>query len=576
MSSASQAGAARPSRAASRASNAPEPAGPRAPSRAGTQHEEEQVEDTLTANPRAFLGDDVPERPELTNDQVNVSTRFNVTDEALASNINWGQIGATTRDAIIGASRNAANGSMQRSMTAVTALQSGVNTHINRQVVWNEYLNAEVRWIRNRLTEKDLRMDAMQDEIDRAYADVNDLSQVVDLQKDLIQAYKDQVAALQLHVQQGNRGKATEPPTFKGGEDGISLHDWLNHMAVYFENTGVVLDSMRISQAMSRLRGPAQKLLNHYWEKLRNKEPLGTYKEFEDTLASAYGKRDPKYSAAEELKTHWANKDLARKDFMEWISRYRVLADIIGSTITDETHITEIKEILETNIKVSLVPLEMQKLVPTTWQKYLDMVLEMYKVLHPQKTTEKVFKDKGKAKESGGDKSDNKGKTKEVNAVQSADSNKKEPCGICLALKRTGRAKTHVTADCFDNPSRKAAGTSSSPAQGSSSGQGQSGQGQRSGGGSTGSTASKKNNKGAVGKFKARVVELQNELTSLAEALEENDEGGSTPTAQVNTAHIEEIVDDNDDKGQRQGLYRPPGKRSNPGAQTASDFLQRM
>ena len=70
MSSASQAGAARPSRAASRASNAPEPAGPRAPSRAGTQHEEEQVEETLTAASGAFLGDGVPARPELTGGQV--------------------------------------------------------------------------------------------------------------------------------------------------------------------------------------------------------------------------------------------------------------------------------------------------------------------------------------------------------------------------------------------------------------------------------------------------------------------------------------------------------------------------
>ena len=86
--------------------------------------------------------------------------------------------------------------------------------------------------------------------------------------------------------------KISEPPTFAGSESGISLNDWLEHVALYFSATSIVTDKQKIVYALTRVRHPAQKYLNSYYRKNEAGEDLGSWTDFRKQLNDIYGQRD--------------------------------------------------------------------------------------------------------------------------------------------------------------------------------------------------------------------------------------------------------------------------------------------
>ncbi|KAF7794675.1 hypothetical protein EIP86_005813 [Pleurotus ostreatoroseus] len=247
--------------------------------------------------------------------------------------------------------------------------------------------------------------------------------------------------------------------------------------------------------------------MKDYYEKNKSGASLGYFVDFEKQLVAIYGQRDTKETAKKEITELWANTSLAQKDFIKYCERYRTLACIVE--YEDKLHIDKI-----TNI-------------PAKWEEYLEVLLEIYKELHPEKSKSSIFGTSNTDKDNNGAKNDSanssKGKGKEANSQQVVA----KFCQICSGKGQKGKAKTHNTVDCYDKPGnehRRPAPKTSTSSSSSSSSSGSKGQ---------------KTFKGKK-TIMARLAELQAELEQLGD-----DDGAASPAATitVNSATIEEIVD---------------------------------
>jgi len=98
----------------------------------------------------------------------------------------------------------------------------------------------------------------------------------------------------------------------------------------------------------------------------------------------------------------WVNKDLAKKNFVKYAERYRTLARIVN--YRDEVHIDKMKEVIPDELRNMLVIYEITNQSPKTWNDYLKLLIQAYKVLHPDKAQGTIFSPEANVEKSGGKK----------------------------------------------------------------------------------------------------------------------------------------------------------------------------
>lgn len=358
---------------------------------------------------------------------------------------------------------------------------------------------------------------------------------------DLLKRQLDQLPADAGNGGSGRQPKMPDPPTFSGsGESKSTLEDWLNHVTLYCSSVGIVTDKQKIIYALGRLRSPATTYMRSYFDKNRENKDLGSWDDFIKELWGIYGQLDESSGAKDEIAKLWENKHLAKEDFLKYAEQYKTLARLVD--YEDKLHIDKLFDVIPQDLRQTLVYMKVSNTVPKKWTEFMDILILMYKELHPKKVQSHIFQNGKKDKDNGNSTSNDKGKGKQE-ANSSNTQKAKKFCKICDAMGKKSKAKSHNTDDCYDKPgneSKRPAASSSLSSGTSSSAQGQQRSGSASGTsqGSRGPGVNKPRNFSAM---KARAMEL---LATLKEL--DSDEAGTSPagTANISTASIQEVVDD--------------------------------
>ena len=378
---------------------------------------------------------------------------------------------------------------------------------------------------------------------------LNTLTTLVNNQQQLVQSYKSQVDALPAggggHSRQPKIG---EPPIFKGSDDKIKLEEWRNLISLWCAHEGITTDKQKIVTALSRLQGPAHKYMESYYDRVGRNLDLGSWDDFVDELAQIYGQRDDKEGAKKEITALFSNKELASKDFIKYAERFRTLGRLTG--YDDELLIDKLREVISRDMRIALVG-KGSKDVPKKWTEFLDMLLEFYKELNPEKTRGTVFS-KSSSDNSGSTPMEvdvaeksrkGKGKGKQV---ATASTDKKKFCHVC-------HKTTHNTQDCY----RLAENADKKPKPRTQP----SGNEQKAGG--SGTQASK------PGKVKkTRVVQI--EVTDDEDDTPKS--SASISTARIEEEDVKELALIEEDEPQSRSSRSRAGKAV---TSTTSDFLKR-
>ncbi|KAK7452104.1 hypothetical protein VKT23_012209 [Stygiomarasmius scandens] len=239
------------------------------------------------------------------------------------------------------------------------------------------------------------------------------LHQLVATQGELLQSYKAQLD--KIPAEAGGSGKITkysEPPTFSGSDNKMTLEDWLNchiYISLYCSSTGIVTDHQKIVCGLTCLRAPATTYMKWYFDATRRNEDLGSWDKFVKELTAIYGRRDETQGAKDELTALWANKTLASKDFIKYAEQYRTLACIVE--YEDKLHVDKLSDVIPQEFRNSLVMIKVTGKLPEKWDDFLELLLETYKALHPEKSKNHIFGNK-------------KGSEPDPNAMQIDQANK--------------------------------------------------------------------------------------------------------------------------------------------------------
>jgi len=181
-----------------------------------------------------------------------------------------------------------------------------------------------------------------------------------------------------------SKAKVPEPPTFAGSENKIHLYDWLSQIALYCLASGITADDQKIVCALTRLCAPASTYMKSYYDKVQAGQDVRSWGDFAQELKNIYRQQDDKEGAKKELTALWVNKDLAKKNLVKYTEQYRTLARIVN--YSNEVHIDKMKEVILDELRNALVIYEITNQSPKTWDDYLKLLMQAYKVLHPDKT----------------------------------------------------------------------------------------------------------------------------------------------------------------------------------------------
>ncbi|EED81932.1 predicted protein [Postia placenta Mad-698-R] len=308
--------------------------------------------------------------------------------------------------------------------------------------------------------------------------------------------------------------KIGEPPAFKGSEDKTKLEEWLDLIVLWCEHEGVATDKQRIVTALSKLQGPAHQYMKSYYVKMREGKDLGTWKAFVAELAQIYRQCNDKEGAKKEITALFINKDLASKDFVKYAERFRTLGRL--TEYDDSLLIDKLREVIPRDMRLVLARKD-ESTLPKDWTLFLDILLNINKIVNPEKAQGSVFKNSGS--DNGGavpmdidsaEKSKSKGKGKgKAKDAEATSTEAKKYCVIC-------KSKTHNTDDCY----KLAKNADKRPNT--------QGDGARKAQGGSGNPAAKKAKK-------TRVIQVK--LTDS-----EDDTPPSAKAMSANTARIEEIA----------------------------------
>jgi len=115
-----------------------------------------------------------------------------------------------------------------------------------------------------------------------------------------------------------SKTKVPEPPTFAGSENKIQLHDWLSQIALYCSASGITADNQKIICALTRLHAPTSIYMKLYYDKVQAGQSVGSWGDFAQELKNIYRQQDDKKGAKKKLMALWANKNLAKKNFIKY------------------------------------------------------------------------------------------------------------------------------------------------------------------------------------------------------------------------------------------------------------------
>lgn len=279
------------------------------------------------------------------------------------------------------------------------------------------------------------------------------LRTLVNTDNALLSTLNNQVQQIPVSTQTGSSSrqpKIGEPPEFSGTGEKVKFTEWMNKITLWIVHENIVTDKARISVAMGKLSGPAAQYMEPWIKKLTTGQAIGTWDEFVDELKVQYGQKDEKEGAKKELTALFSNKDLAHKDFTRYAERFRTLGRLTG--YDDELLIDKLLHVIEKDMRLVLIGWKSNNKVPTDWKKFLDLLLNIYKEVHPEKAEGRIFGKNNTSHDQGkpmdvdniNKKKDNKGKKgKEVNSSEK----KGRFCHIC-------KNSSHDTEYCRFNGKR--------------------------------------------------------------------------------------------------------------------------
>ena len=295
----------------------------------------------------------------------------------------------------------------------------------------------------------------------------DNLKTIVDTDNVLLQGIQPQINTLSQAVNhlntqmtqlplsaQGSGGtrqpKIGEPPEFNGTDGKVKFQEWMNKINLWVVHENIVTDRHQITVAMNRLSGAAAHYMEPWIKKLTSGKTIGTWDDFVNELTVVYGQRDEKEGAKKELTALFTNTDLAHKNFVKYAEKFRTLGRI--TEYEDSLLIDKLNFVIEKDMRLALIGYKSNGTVPTRWGEFLDLLLNVYKEVHPDKAQGHIFgKDKGpsdamdidsaETKRSKGKKVKGKGKEQQIN---NNGEQKEKFCHICSR-------PTHNTIDCYNN-----------------------------------------------------------------------------------------------------------------------------
>ncbi|PCH33146.1 hypothetical protein WOLCODRAFT_63031, partial [Wolfiporia cocos MD-104 SS10] len=218
------------------------------------------------------------------------------------------------------------------------------------------------------------------------------------------------------------REKVPPPPEFSGADGKVQAKEWIEKLGLYFAKVQPANDEERITTALYRLLGEAYRFMGPLLEKAGNGEPLGTWADFKRQILNQYAKKTDKEIAEKEIKAFYGNdgKKKVEANFFTYCSKFRTLGRL--SEIDGTTLLREFKEVLPEKVRdhVAILTQVTPAAIPSDWDKYVDLCLELYKIAYPEKLDGSIFKEtkekkeekKEKPKESAPTKAQSKGKDK--------------------------------------------------------------------------------------------------------------------------------------------------------------------
>lgn len=176
-----------------------------------------------------------------------------------------------------------------------------------------------------------------------------------------------------------------EPPTFSGSDSKITLQNWLNQIALYCSASKIVTDYKKIVTVLSRIRSLAADYLEEFYTHVNNGKTLGTWNNFKAIMETVYRCKNCKLTTWEEMDKLWEEyrKDLTKKNYIWFSEEYSTLACLID--YEESMHISKLELSLLQDLQAMTTYNCIKETLPTTVVVYLNLMVEIFKSLHPDK-----------------------------------------------------------------------------------------------------------------------------------------------------------------------------------------------
>lgn len=182
--------------------------------------------------------------------------------------------------------------------------------------------------------------------------------------------------------------KIADPQKFKGTSE-LTLESWFSKVGAYCTYYDKFTDDERIMTHLFYLEGGPQEFMNDYFEKVANRQPLGSFADFKDYLSKGYRQLAPEKSAQKDLEA-WCSKK--HSNIVTFGEKFRLYASRSG--YSDKDLIARIEEKISHNVKMCIVQNKMSgnSTVPTNWVQFLDYVIEIDMWFRGDKTSKSESK----------------------------------------------------------------------------------------------------------------------------------------------------------------------------------------
>jgi hypothetical protein len=192
-----------------------------------------------------------------------------------------------------------------------------------------------------------------------------------------------------------------DPPKFLGNTKDMTLKEWLQKIGLWLRNSNIITDNNKIAHMLQHLEKGATQYMDQYYKAAITGQPLGGWANFIAALHTAYAELNPKKNAQQHLDKVCDHKHLSLAKFAEefWIYAHH-------SGYLDKELISRIDAQCPANILVAIVNMSLTNpmAIPTNWQGYLKLLLNIKMKFHQEKpapkgtttTTVNVIKDTNK------------------------------------------------------------------------------------------------------------------------------------------------------------------------------------